>query len=91
MTMALPKIIPINELKNTAQISQTCKESPVPIIVTKNGYSEMVIMSVELYEQTFAKMQAALLVNESVSEVKNGGEKIKGETFFSMMREKYGQ
>ena len=66
---ALPKIIPINELKNTAQISQTCKESQVPIIITKNGYGEMVLMSLELYEQTIAKMQAALLINESLSDV----------------------
>ena len=91
MTTALPKVIPINELKNTAQISQTCKDSSVPIIVTKNVYSEMVIMSIELYEQTFAKMQAALLVNESITEVRNGAKTIEGKKFFADMREKYGR
>lgn len=88
---ALPKIIPINELKNTAQISQTCKESQVPIIITKNGYGEMVLMSLELYEQTIAKMQAALLINESLSDVEKGANLINGEKFFSSMREKYGK
>jgi len=72
MTQLLPKVIPINELKNTAHISKTCKESDVPIVITKNGYGEMVLMSVELYEQTFAKMQSALLINESFDEVKTG-------------------
>lgn len=47
----LPKIIPIDELKNTDNISKLCKESKTPIIITKNGYSNMVIMSVELYEK----------------------------------------
>ena len=68
MTQALPKILPINELNNTSQIAKTCKESDVPIIITKNGYGEMVLMSIELYEQTIAKMQSALLINEAVEE-----------------------
>ena len=33
----VPKVIPINELKNTGNISKICKESNVPIIITKNG------------------------------------------------------
>ena len=65
--MDVPKIIPINELKNTSKISQACKDSEEPIIITKNGYSDMVLMSVELYEQTMAKMQAAILINEALN------------------------
>ncbi len=87
----LPKILPINELKNTAQISQTCKESQVPIIITKNGYGEMVLMSIELYEQSIAKMQAALLINEAVDEVEKGAKLIDGDKFFAEMRQKYGK
>ena len=64
----LPKILPINELKNTANISKLCKESLTPIIITKNGYSDMVLMSVELYEQTFAKLQTAILINEALND-----------------------
>lgn len=88
---ALPKILPINELKNTAQISQTCKESQVPIIITKNGYGEMVLMSIELYEQTIAKMQAALLINEALDEAEKGANLIDGDKFFAEMRQKYGK
>lgn len=64
----LPKILPINELKNTANISKICKESDTPIVITKNGYSDMVVMSVQVYEQTMAKMQAALLLNEAIND-----------------------
>ena len=89
MTMAIPKIIPINELKNTSNISKICKESDVPIIITKNGYGDMIMMSLELYEKTFAKMQAALLINESISEVNNGASSIDGNKFFKDIKEKY--
>lgn len=64
----LPKVIPINELKNTANISKMCKDSNVPIIITKNGYSDMVLMSVDLYEQTMAKLQADVLLNEAIND-----------------------
>jgi len=91
MTMAMPKVIPINELKNTANISKTCKESQVPIVVTKNGYGDMVLMSLDLYEKTFAKMQAALLINESIQEVESGATPTDGKTFFNDMKAKYGK
>lgn len=90
MSQILPKIIPINELKNTAQITKTCRESAVPIVVTKNGYGEMILMSIELYEQTFAKMQSALLLNESIDEIDGGAASVDGTTFFAKMRKKYG-
>ena len=72
----LPRILPINELKNTANISKICKESETPIVITKNGYSDMVLMSVELYEQTIAKMQAAILINEALNDPERNKEKV---------------
>ena len=91
MAQALPKIMPINELKNTAKISKTCKESDVPIIITKNGYGDMVLMSVELYEQTIAKLQAAMLINQSLDDIAGGAKPIAGKEFFDKMRAKYGE
>lgn len=77
----LPKILPINELKNTANISKICKESKTPIVITKNGYSDMVLMSVELYEQTIAKLQAAILLNEALNDSKSNEEKTELNSF----------
>ncbi len=91
MTQSLPKVLPVNELKNTASIMKTCKESSVPIIITKNGYGEAVMMSIQLYEEMFAKMQAATLVNASLDDIENGASPINGEEFFAAMREKYGK
>ena len=52
----MPQIIPIKELKNTAEISDMCHKSEEPIYVTKNGYGDMVIMSMENYENTMNRI-----------------------------------
>ena len=91
MTQPLPKILPVNELKNTASIMRTCQESHVPIVITKNGYGEAVMMSVKLYEEMFAKMQAAALINESLDDIEKGAKPISGADFFNKMRSKYGK
>lgn len=91
MTQPLPKILPVNELKNTANIMKTCQESPVPIVITKNGYGEAVMMSVKLYEEMFAKMQAAALINAGLDEIDSGAKPVNGKEFFDTMRAKYGK
>ena len=47
----MPKIIPIRDLRNASEISQMCHTSDEPIFVTKNGYGDIVIMSMKLYEE----------------------------------------
>ena len=91
MTQPLPKILPVNELKNTASIMKTCQESPVPIVITKNGYGEAVMMSVKLYEEMFTKMQAAALINASLDDIESGAKPVDGKDFFEAMRTKYGK
>ena len=43
----MPQIIPIKDLKKTSELSQMCKEATEPIYITKNGYGDMVIMSMD--------------------------------------------
>ena len=47
----MPQIIPIRDLKNTSEISEKCHLSNEPVFITKNGYGDMVIMSMEVYEK----------------------------------------
>ena len=91
MNQQLPKILPVNELKNTANILKTCRESSVPIVITKNGYGEAVMMSIKLYEETFAKMQAAALINDGLDDIESGSVTSGGKEFFQSMRNKYGE
>ena len=48
----MPCIVPIKDLKNTAEISELCRTKDEPVFITKNGYGDMVIMSMETYERS---------------------------------------
>ena len=47
----MPTIMPIRDLRNTSEISELAHKKQEPIFITKNGYSDLVVMSVELYEK----------------------------------------
>lgn len=87
----MPKIIPIRELKNTANISKYVEESNEPIFITKNGYGSMVIMSIEVYEKEIAKRQVVELINDSLKDLDNNDQKIDGTLFINEMKAKYGR
>lgn len=71
----VPKVIPINELKNTGKISRICKESNVPIIITKNGYGDMVLMNIEFYESLIERINTTILLNEALNDPKREEER----------------
>lgn len=50
-------IMPVKELKDGAKISAKCHELNEPIYITKNGYSDMVIMSSDAFERYDAAMK----------------------------------
>ena len=62
----MPQIIPIKDLKNTSEISDMCHRAEEPIYITKNGYGDMVIMSMEIYES--AMKQLAMYRDIEISE-----------------------
>ncbi len=84
----MPQIIPIRDLKNTSEISKMCKESDEPIFVTKNGYGDMVIMSMKAYEEkmylldVYSKIAAA---EEQISK----GKVLDADVSIKSLREKY--
>ena len=47
----MPLILPIKELRNTNDISNIAHKHHEPIFITKNGYSDLVVMSSELYDE----------------------------------------
>ena len=61
----MPLILPMKELRNTNEISNLAHKEQEPIFITKNGYSDLVVMSSELYDR-FARInrinQAILIV-----------------------------
>lgn len=67
----MPVIMPIKDLRNTSEISDMAHKTQEPIFITKNGYSDLVVMSSELYDK-FAKInridQAIFESERAVSE-----------------------
>ena len=48
----LPHIRPISDLRNHfTEISKLVHETGLPVFLTKNGYGDMVVMSMEAYEK----------------------------------------
>lgn len=65
----MPKIIPLRELKNASKISEMCNQSGEPIFVTKNGVSDLVIITSEKYDELSGESNYVLTKNnDKVSE-----------------------
>lgn len=68
----MPQIIPIRDLKNTSGISELCHKVDEPIFVTKNGYGDMVIMSIELYEKNMYMNSIYNKLRQAEESIKHG-------------------
>lgn len=85
----MPQIIPIRDLKKTAEISDMCHNSEEPIYITKNGYGDMVIMSMETYEKNMRKYLEYKDIEVSEKEIEEGKVK-EAKSALQGMRAKYG-
>jgi len=84
----MPQIIPIRDLKNTSQISQMCQEAIEPIYITKNGYGNMVIMSVKMYEKKLLMLDVYNKLAAAEAQIAEG-KVLDGDTSLKSIREKY--
>ena len=84
----MPRIIPIRDLKNTSEISRMCRESNEPIFITKNGYGDMVIMSMEMYKEKMYMLDVYDKLIAAEEQLKEG-KVLEGEVSLKRIREKY--
>ena len=84
----MPQIIPIRDLKNTSKISQMCQEATEPIFITKNGYGDMVIMSVKVYEEKLFMLDAYNKLAAAEAQVAEG-KVLDGDASLESIRGKY--
>ena len=85
----MPHIIPIKDLKNTGEISQLCHEVNEPIYITKNGYGDMVIMSIQIFEEHMLMRDIYSKLEDSEADVSAGRVKNAKESL-KRIREKHG-
>jgi hypothetical protein len=84
----MPQIIPIRDLKNTGEISHMCHESSEPIFVTKNGYGDMVIMSMKIYEEKMFKLDVYSKLDAAEEQISKG-KVLDGDDSLLSIRNKY--
>ncbi len=85
----MPEIIPIKDLRNTTEISELCREKQEPIFVTKNGYGDLVVMSMETYDRLLLTKDSDESIYISEAEIKAGGELKEAKNALDDLRKKH--
>lgn len=63
-------IRPVSDLRNNfADISKTVHETQQPVFLTKNGYGDMVVMSMEAYENMQFESEVYFKLQEAEKQV----------------------
>ncbi len=70
----MPTIMPIRDLRKTSEISELAHRKQEPIFITKNGYSDLVVMSAELYEKFARISRIDQAIYEAEKEAGEGAE-----------------
>jgi prevent-host-death family protein len=87
----MPMIRPIKDLRNTNEISELCHHTDEPIFITKNGYGDLVVMSIETYEKTLAKLELYEKLAVAESQVKAGEVLMEAEEAFESVKKRNGR
>ena len=64
----MPQIRPITDLRNTNEISDLCHARREPVFITKNGYGDLVVMSIETYEAMVENTAVDTAISEAETE-----------------------
>ena len=68
----MPQIRPITDLRNTTEISELCHARREPVFITKNGYGDMVLMSMETYEAKMRTLDIHEKLLQAEEQIKEG-------------------
>lgn len=85
--ITLIQIRPISDLRNKfADISKTVHENHDPIYLTKNGYADMVVMSVPAFEKMKLDTKIYIKLKEAELEAKSTATRYSSDEVFSEIR-----
>lgn len=85
----MPQIRPITDLRNTNEISDICHAKPEPVFITKNGYGDLVVMSIETYEQMVETKIIDDAIAEAETEYQAGAPLIDAKEALTSLRRKH--
>lgn len=85
----MPQIRPVSDLRNNfAEISKIVHETAEPVYLTKNGYGDMVVMSIEAYERYKFENEVYFKLKEATIEAKTTDVRYSHEEVFDGLRAK---
>ena len=85
----MPQIIPITDLRNTTEISDLCHARREPVFITKNGYGDLVVMSIETYEAMLETAAVDAAIAEAEAEFERDGQLYDAKDALASLRRKH--
>ncbi len=85
------EIRPVSDLRNNfTEISKTVHESKAPVFLTKNGYGDMVVMSLESYTKLVYDNELYIKLKEAALESKSTNVRYTHDEVINGLRNKLG-
>ena len=85
----MPVIMPIKDLRNTSEISDMAHKTQEPIFITKNGYGDLEVMSMETYDELLSTNHIDKAIFEAEREVAEGAALIDAREALGELRRKH--
>lgn len=85
----MPQIRPMTDLRNTNEISELCHAKNEPIFITKNGYGDLVVMSIEAYDKLIGNNEIDAAISAAEKEYAEDGVLMDARETLSSLRRKH--
>lgn len=83
------QIIPMKDLRDTNALSEKAHARREPIFVTKNGYGDLVVMSIDTYEQITGTSEIDNAIYTSEQRLAAGEEMLDAREALDTLRRKH--
>jgi len=89
--LRMSMIRPVSDLRNNfAEISKTVHETAQPVFLTKNGFGDMVVLSMDAYENLQFESEIYFKLQEAEREAEATKKRYSSEDVLKAMREAIG-
>ena len=85
----MPQIRPITDLRNTNEISDLCHAKKEPIFITKNGYGDLVVMSIETFDAMLEDRELDAAIAEAEAEYTSDNQLVDSREALSKLKRKH--
>ena len=85
----MPQIRPITDLRNTNEISEMCHAKKEPLFITKNGYGDLVVMSIETYDELMEALNTDIAIRQAEEEFNENGILLDAKDSLQKLRRKH--